>query len=112
MQRRQIVTPIYLGAGTALALARIAMFLWLNYGSGAHMGTQTATLVEWALYPEAFLSMHTWIGHIANQGVFSFLFASLLVLGSFVLASPLLLLGCRVKPAETRRNEGAQRVDG
>ncbi len=91
---RRGVFLAYLGTGAALALTRIALFAWVNHRYASHTVTETVARLTWGLYPEALLSIHTRLGLIYNTTLFFLLYGLLLVVGSFVLATPILLLTC------------------
>ena len=79
---RQVAVS-YLTCG-GLALARISLFAWLN-----DLTTGDRSM-PWVLYPEALLLVHTRLGAL-NWYDYSFVFAVLLTVGSFVMATPILL---------------------
>ena len=87
---RGAVVP-YLITGAALAVSRVSLLAWVEH----HPGTETVYSLLWLLRPEILLGEKTRVGGIQFENVnLHFLFwASLLTLGSFILATPILLVG-------------------
>ncbi len=82
---RQVVVD-YLSCGTALAIARIVVLVLANET------TKAQWYIPWVLYPEALLMIHTRLSDLVLDD-FGFVFAVLLAVGSFVLTTPILLVG-------------------
>jgi hypothetical protein len=85
----------YLTAGAVLAVSRVALFVWLYrwtvYGEPSRVWWY---LVVSFLYAEWFLAGHTPLGDMAAGTTGYFLvWGSLLTVTSFVLATPILLVG-------------------
>jgi hypothetical protein len=80
---RQVVVN-YLSCGAALAIARIVVLVL------AHDKAQWS--IPWVLYPEALLLIHTPLGYLGWDDS-SFVFATLLAAGSYVMTIPILLVG-------------------
>jgi len=79
---RQVVVR-YLICGTGLAIFRIAVLMWVN---GNTLAAPWSLL--WILCPEALLLVDTRYDS-------SFVFVALLALGSFVMTTPVLVVGWR-----------------
>jgi len=83
----------YLIVAAALAISRVALLVWVN--EPHHPRTDTEWyLMRWGLSPETFLSTHTGVGvmHL-SRAEFFLIFGSLLTFTSFVMATPILLVG-------------------
>jgi len=88
----------YLTTGAALAISRVALLVWLNHRFASHTVTETVWYLSWGVYPEALLSSLIPPGVInVSPTKFFLVFGSLLTLGSFVLATPILLVGWLVR---------------
>jgi hypothetical protein len=87
----------YLRTGAALAVLRVSLFVWVEYRAFAHTGPEYSLL--WGLQPEAFLGEYTSVGAIHFESLtLQFLFlASLLTLGSFIIAMPILLVASLIR---------------
>jgi hypothetical protein len=84
----------FLIAGAALATTRVALLVWLNRRLASHTSTGTDYLLLW-LYPEAVIS-RSWNSLSALGGTKYYVAWCLLItLGSFVMATPILLGGWR-----------------
>ena len=85
----------YLWTAAALAIARVSVSAWLEYRTISHRITVTVYDRYWVLSPEIRLGGYTRVGAIHFQDIrLHFLFwASLLTLGSFIIASPILVVG-------------------
>ena len=93
----------YLSIGTALAISRVALFAWLNHRNVSHTFTETDWYLMWGVYPEALLGIHTPLGLIRfSRTEHLLLWGSLLTLGSFIIATPILLVGWLIR----RRRSG------
>jgi hypothetical protein len=75
-------------------LGRLIVFLWLIHRWTYHAVTNTVVRLEWLLYPEALIARYTAVGNITPRELSAVAFGLLLVLGSFVLATPVLGLVC------------------
>jgi hypothetical protein len=83
----------YLTAGTLLAVTRIALFLWLVRRTVLHKQTELDYFVADLYRPESFASI-VLVGLPGYQGAKYYLaWVSLITLGSFVMATPILLVG-------------------
>jgi hypothetical protein len=87
--RRLVV--YYLSCGAAFAILRIAVL-----GSVTVKFAEARWYLRWVLYPEALLLIHTRLGHLGWDDS-SFVFATLLAVGSYVMATPILLVGWRLR---------------
>jgi hypothetical protein len=85
----------YLLVGAALALFRVSLLAWVEHRSVTHGRTEAVYNLLWGLRREGFLGEYTPVGAIHFESVtLHFLFwASLLTLGSFISAMPVLLVG-------------------
>jgi hypothetical protein len=83
----------YLATGTLLAVTRVALLAWMNHRLATHTSTETDSfLIDW-LYPEAFVSIF-WRSILGVSGTKYYLtYGSLITVGSFVMAIPILLVG-------------------
>jgi hypothetical protein len=82
------VVVCYLSAGTAMAMVRVAE---LVLSVSQPFGTTDGQSLHWALYPEVLLSIHShsvlgWMDDV-------FVYGTLLAIGSYVMATPILLVG-------------------
>ena len=89
----------YLSTGAALAISRVALLVWFDHEQ--HQGWTTMdNYLMWGLYPEELLSLHTFLGLIyfrpSGYGYFLF-WGSIVALLSFVMATPILLVGWLVR---------------
>ena len=79
-------------AGTVLAVARVALLVWLNHRLASHTSTGMDSFLLW-LYPEAVIT-RVWNSLSAAGGTKYYVaWCSLITAGSFVMATPILLLG-------------------
>jgi|APFre7841882724_1041349.scaffolds.fasta_scaffold180110_1 hypothetical protein len=90
---RRGVWVSYLAAGVALAVARVALMVWVNQRQIYSEMTETVLHLSWGLYPEA--PLFAWVfGHVGfTRSGHYLVFGSLLALGSFLMATPILLVG-------------------
>jgi hypothetical protein len=90
---RRRVWVSYLGVGAALAVARVALMVWVNQRQIYSAMTETVLRLSWGLYPEA--PLFAWLfGQVGFTRSGHYLaFGSLLVVGSFIIATPILLRG-------------------
>ena len=92
------VLAFYLSTGAALAVSRVALFAWLDHRQVSHTLTETVWYFSWGLYPEALVAAYSPLGVMnLNWTKFFLVFGSLLTVGSFVLATPILLVGWLVR---------------
>jgi hypothetical protein len=81
----------YLSTGAALAVTRVALLVWVNH---PHTMTETEWYLAWGVYPEALVAVYTPLGVMGlSRMEFFLIFGSILALGSFVLSTPILLVG-------------------
>ena len=82
----------YLRTGAALAVLRVSLLAWVEDRAVTHQMTETVYNLLWGLRPEGFLGEYTAI-HFDNSTLHFLFWASLLTLGSFIIAMPVLLVG-------------------
>jgi hypothetical protein len=93
---RRGMVQTYLWTAAALAVTRVSVLAWLEYRTILHRYDATVDdFIYWVLSPEILLGGYTRVGAIHFQDIrLHFLFwASLLALGSFIIATPILLVG-------------------
>ena len=85
----------YLSTGAALAILRVSLLAWVERRSVSHQVTETVYNVFWFLRPEILLGGYTRVGaiHFSNVTQHFLFWASVLTLGSFIIATPILLVG-------------------
>jgi hypothetical protein len=83
---------IYLGLGAALTVARVVLFFWLIQRSASHTVTETVAQLQWLLYPEMLLNIHTQLGLLRNPILSFGTFSLILAVGSFLMMTPVVLL--------------------
>ena len=85
----------YVRTGAALAILRVSLLAWVEYRTLSHQQTELVYNLFWFLRPEILLGEYTRVGAIHFESLTQhFLFwASLLTLGSFIIATPILLVG-------------------
>jgi len=83
---------IYLELGTALTMARVVLFFWLIHRSASHTVTETVARLQWLLYPEILLNIHTQLGLVRNLILSFGTFSLILAVGSFLMMIPVVLL--------------------
>jgi hypothetical protein len=85
----------YVTTGAALAVVRVSVFAWAEQRSVSHQMTETVYSLFWIFRPEILLSGYTRVGAIHFESLAQhFLFwGSVLTVGSFLLATPILLVG-------------------
>lgn len=82
----------FLTAGAMLAVTRVGLLIWLNHRLASHTSTATDSSLLW-LYPEAVVSVF-WNSLSAFTGTKYYIaWGSLFTIGSFVMATPILLVG-------------------
>ncbi len=85
---------IYLGTGAALAAVRVFLLVWTNHLTATHQITEATDNLEWLLYPEAGWVADRRIADMHLSGTqFPSLWISATILGSFILATPIVVLG-------------------
>lgn len=83
----------YLTTGAVLAVTRVALFVWLNHQRASHIYTETTVFIEHWLYPEVVVSIF-WNSLVGFDGAkYYAAWYSLFAVGSFVMATPILLVG-------------------
>ena len=85
----------YLSTAAVLAILRVSVLAWVEYRAVSDQMTETVYNFFWFLRPEALLGEYTSVGAIQfSREMHHFLFwASILALGSFIMATPILLVG-------------------
>jgi hypothetical protein len=101
-QRRKlgkVVCLSYLITGTALAISRVALYVWLtDVYVGDTVFPETVPYALWALNPEALLGQHTSLGLIhVTRAQAILMWGAILTVGSFIMATPVLLLGWLIR---------------
>lgn len=94
-KRRSRVLASYLIVGTSLALLRLAILVRMVYVASPHV-TEIDRCLLWGVLPEGLLGSYTPLGLIGfypSTFRFFLLWASIVVLLSFVLATPVLAAG-------------------
>jgi hypothetical protein len=88
----------YLGTAVALAASRVALYVWLAHRMHSHATTQTDLYFYWGLFPEGLLGTYTSLGLIdlGYSGNY-LLWGSVFTLGSFIIATPVLLVGWLIR---------------
>jgi hypothetical protein len=88
------VLVAYLGTGAALAILRVSLLVWVNHRHASHTVTETVNNLFWVLRPEGLLGEYTRVGSIHfSQTEYYLFWGSVLTLGSFMIAAPILLVG-------------------
>jgi hypothetical protein len=83
----------YLTAGTILAVTRVAVFVWVNHQFASDIRTTTNEFIAYWLYPEGMVVL-VWPTFIVLHGTKYYVaWCSLVVVGSFVMSTPVLLVG-------------------
>jgi hypothetical protein len=82
----------YLATGAVLAAARIALMVWLNFRLATHVSTSMDYFIWRWLYPEEFVSLF-WRRLVALKGTeYYLIWGTLTAIGSFVIATPILIV--------------------
>ena len=94
-RRRGIGTGVwvwYFATGAVLAVARVALFVWVNHQSARHIYTETDSFIVRWLYPEAVVSIlwRSLVGYVDTK--YYLAWGTLFTIGSFVLATPILVV--------------------
>lgn len=87
------VLVAYLRTGAALAILRVSLLAWVEHRSATDQVTETVYNVFWFLRPEILLGEYTRVGALDFESLHFLFWASLLTLGSFIMATPILLVG-------------------
>ena len=84
----------YLTTGAVLAVTRVALFLWLVHRAISDAQTETDNFLTGWLYPEFVVSIF-WNSLVSSYSGAAYYLAwgSLVTVGSFVMATPVLLVG-------------------
>jgi len=83
----------YLVAGATLAVARIALLACVTHRFGSDTVNEVFHHLRWALFPEALLVTRTVLGQMSISWMMTLLVGSAVLLwGSFIMATPILLL--------------------
>lgn len=87
-------TVSYLITGTALAISRVGLYAWVLHRYASHTVTERVVYLERCFYPEALLADYTRLSviHVTRAEAF-LMWGSILTLGSFIIATPVLVLG-------------------
>jgi hypothetical protein len=87
------VSVWYLTTGAALAVTRVALFLWVAHRFASETETKFDYSVLW-LYPEGGVVASVWHSLSGFDGAEYYVaWCSLITIGSFVMATPILLVG-------------------
>ena len=88
----------YLSIGSALAISRVALYLWVDHRYITHTVTETVVRLIPCFYPEALLADYARLGSINVSRIgANLMWGSLLTLGSFIMATPILLVGWLIR---------------
>jgi hypothetical protein len=88
------VLESYLSTSATLAILRVSLLAWIEHRGVSHQMTETVYNLFWCLRPEIFLGEYTRVGSIHFSETEHFLFwGSVLTIGSFMIATPILLVG-------------------
>lgn len=89
------VLVAYLRTGAALAILRVSLYAWVEHRAVLDRTTKTVYYLAWALNPEGFLAGYTRVGAISFSSLTQYylFWGSVLTLGSFIMATPILLVG-------------------
>jgi hypothetical protein len=92
---RRGVLLMYLGAGATLAILRVSVLAWIEQRSALHQMSKVVNDSLLFLSPESLLAEYTRIGriHFENRTQHFLFWSAVLTLGSFIIATPILLLG-------------------
>ena len=83
----------YLATGAVLAVTRVALLVWLNHQHAKDIYTEINTFIARWLYPEDVVSIF-WRSLVGYYGTKYYVaWCSLLTVGSFVMATPIVLVG-------------------
>lgn len=86
---------VYVATGSALAILRVSLLAWMEYRSLSDQMTPTEYSFLWILYPEELLAGYTRLGsiHFSSLTKYFLFWGFIQTLGSFILATPILLVG-------------------
>ena len=89
--RRAFVS--YVITGSALAISRVALYVWVVHRYASHTVSERVVYLERCFYPEALLADYTRLSviHVSRTEAI-LLWGGILTLGSFIIATPVLLL--------------------
>jgi hypothetical protein len=89
------VVRTYLRAAAVLAILRVSLLAWVEHRTAMNEISETLYHLFWFLRPEILLGEYTRVGaiHFEDMRLHFLFWASLLTLGSFVIATPILLVG-------------------
>jgi hypothetical protein len=85
----------YLSTGAVLAISRVSLLAWVEHRSVSHQMSETVYNLFWFLRPEILLAEYGPLGaiHFSSLTQHFLFWPSVLTLGSFILATPILLVG-------------------
>jgi hypothetical protein len=88
------VLAAYLITGTTLAISRVWLYVWMVHRYASHTVTETVVHLQRCFYPEALLADYTRLSvtHVSRMQAI-LIWGSILTLESFIIATPILLLG-------------------
>jgi hypothetical protein len=90
--RRPQIVAIYAALGATLALIRVATLIYVNHRMTSHTMSDRIYKLMWVLYPEGLVVPHL-PGPFQTLGALYYpAFCLLLVFGSFILPTPVLLI--------------------
>ena len=94
----------YLTTGAVLAVTRVALLVWLNHRAVSDSVTETDYFITRWLYPEGVVSIF-WRSLVGSYSHTEYYLAwgSLVTVGSFVMATPILLVGWLRRKRTTSR---------
>jgi hypothetical protein len=92
LRRASGVWILYLITGAVLAAVRIALLVWLNHRLATHVVTSMDDFI-WQLYPEAVVGVFGGRLFTLKGAEYYVVWCSLFTVGSFVMATPILLVG-------------------
>lgn len=93
----------YLTTGAVLAVTRVGLLVWLVHRATWDTRTETDSFIWHWLYPEGFVSVF-WSSLVAFYGTKYYLaWGPLVAAGSFVMATPILLVGWLTRERTTSR---------
>ena len=92
LRRASGVWRWYLATGAVLAATRIALLVWLNHRLATHVVTSMDDFI-WQLYPEAVVGVFAGRIVTLKGAEYYVAWCSLFTVGSFVMATPILLVG-------------------
>ena len=86
---------IYVRVAAALTFLRLSVLAWVEHRTDSHQMTDAVYALAWLLRPELLAGEYTSVGAIHfDTATQHFLFwGAILTVGSFILATPILLVG-------------------